>query len=423
MTDIRRRTLMLGSATAAAGLLSTAEGMATPSKLPATRTLKGLPDVVVVGAGVFGMWSALCLQEKGAKVVVLDSYGPGNARQTSCDQTRQIRAAYGERDIYSRWSNEAFGLWERRQEEFGRRLLYPNGVVSTNTPAKLLEAQKRIFAQLDIPYEILSQAQLRSRWPQGRYDDVEEAFFEPRAGLVKARESTVAVAEAFLRRGGAIRLAKARLATQAGSRTAGLALSDGSRLDGGTLLFACGPWLPEAVPDIMAGMIQRQRREVFYFGSPAGDPSFHWERFPCFSDHDIAYSMSDIDYGYKIVPTFGTAVPIDPDTDERIVSPYQMDVARRYARQRVPALAGQPVVASAVCVIENSSDMHYIIDRHPELENVWIAGGGSGHAFKMAPRLGEYISDRLLGRADPEQERQLFSLKSHSKIRPYARDI
>jgi glycine/D-amino acid oxidase-like deaminating enzyme len=56
---------------------------------------RDLPDITVVGAGAFGAWTALCLRERGAKVLLLDSYGAGNARQTSGDETRQIRAAAG----------------------------------------------------------------------------------------------------------------------------------------------------------------------------------------------------------------------------------------------------------------------------------------------------------------------------------------
>jgi glycine/D-amino acid oxidase-like deaminating enzyme len=85
----------------------------------------GLPDVVVIGAGAFGGWTALTLRERGAKVTLVDAFGPGNPRAASCDETRQIRAGYGDREEYSRWALKAMELWKTREREWNRQLLYP----------------------------------------------------------------------------------------------------------------------------------------------------------------------------------------------------------------------------------------------------------------------------------------------------------
>jgi glycine/D-amino acid oxidase-like deaminating enzyme len=64
-----------------------------------------------------------------------------------------------------------------------------------------------------------------------------------------------------------------------------------------------------------------------------------------------------------------------------------------------------------VCQLENSVDEHFMIQRHPGWDNVWIAGGGSGHGFKHGPVVGEYIAERVLGRpTDPALE-ALFRVK------------
>jgi sarcosine oxidase len=102
-----RRTLLKG--------LGTAVASAAAATAPALT--RGLPDVTVVGAGAFGAWTALCLRERGANVLLLDCYGAGNALQTSGDETRQIRAAYSDQEIYTRWATRAFTRWHERQEE------------------------------------------------------------------------------------------------------------------------------------------------------------------------------------------------------------------------------------------------------------------------------------------------------------------
>lgn len=396
-------------------VLATLAAGAVPARPRIPAIGRNLPDVTVIGAGAFGAWTALGLRERGARVTLLDSYGAGNARQTSGDETRQIRAAYGDKEIYSRWANRAFTRWHERQEEFGRRLIFGNGVLSPNEPLAQFEAERRIFTKLAIPFEVLSPDECRRRWPQGGFDGDERALFEPRAGTVKARESIIAATEAFVAKGGVSRIAMARPGASAGGRMTALALSDGETLSTGVAIFACGPWLPNVLPDVMTGYIRRTRSEVFYVGSPAGDLRYHWERFPNIWGGGGGYSLSDVDYGYKVAPGYpGALIPIDPDRDERIVSPLMWDMARRFVKRRTPGLVDQPMVASRVCSLENASGEHFIIDTHPAMSNVWIAGGGSGHGFKMGPVTGDYIADRVLGIADPAEEKALFALANHA---------
>jgi glycine/D-amino acid oxidase-like deaminating enzyme len=105
--------------------------------------------------------------------------------------------------------------------------------------------------------------------------------------------------------------------------------------------------------------------------------------------------------GLKVCPTTGPST-FDPDTDERLVSPHEVRRARAYLALRFPSLKDQPLTETRVCQLENTRDEHFIIDRHPDWDNVLIAGGGSGHAFKHGPVIGEYVARRALGEAtDP----------------------
>jgi len=410
--SISRRGLLGGFALATATTLAATAKEAGAAKPRAPAIGRNLPDVAVVGAGAFGAWTALCLRERGAKVTLLDSYGAGNARQTSGDETRQIRAAYADKEIYSRWADRAFTRWHERQAEFGRRMIFDNGVLSPNEPEAQYKDEVRIFTKLGIPFETLTADECRKRWPQGGFDGDKRALYEPRAGIVKARESIIGVTEMFVKKGGTTTIAMAK-PVGSGGRMAGLKLADGERLSAGMAIFACGPWLSSVFPEFLAGFLKLRRSESFFIGSKPGDLSYHWERFPNIWHGGGGYSLSDVDYGYKIAPSVGVGVPMDPENDTRIVSSLFLDHAMDFVKRRTPGLVGQPVVASRVCCLENSDNEHFIIDRHPEMANVWVAGGGSGHAFKMGPVSGEYLADRMLGIADPEEERGLFALKAH----------
>ena len=414
-----RRSLLLGGLAGAAAVVPAAMAAAepaaaqVPAKPSAPAINRNLPDVVVVGSGAFGGWTALELRERGARVTLVDQYGPGNPRASSGDESRLIRSSYGDREIYTRWADEAFGLWHERQEEFGRRLIYPNGSLRVVPPASFA-AQRVIFDKLGLAYEILTPDEVHKRWPQVRYDDAEQVIFEPKSGVVKARESMIAVSEAFMQKGGVIRSGKAAPGRAgADGRLNGVTV-DGETLAAGQVVFACGPWLPKVLPTLLGDRIKTPRREIFYIGSPPDDRRYRWEHMPNLADH-LTYTAADIDYGTKIAATLRD-IPMDPDHGDRMPSSFLAEQVRDYVATRLPGLVGQPIVAARVCQTENSDNSHYIIDRHPEHANAWVAGGGSGHAFKMGPKLGRYIADRVLGVPQPAELDAVFSLASHGPV-------
>ena len=105
--------------------------------------------------------------------------------------------------------------------------------------------------------------------------------------------------------------------------------------------------------------------------------------------------------GFKIADD-ARGAPFDPTSGDRTPSAEALQNARAYLARRFPALAGAPLLESRVCQYENSSDQHFIVDRHPEAANVWIVGGGSGHGFKMGPAVGELVAGNVLGEKPPE---------------------
>jgi sarcosine oxidase len=409
VVEVNRRSVLIGSSFTGALMLTKASRATGPA------IIRGLPDFVVVGAGAFGGWAALCLRERGAKVVLVDLYGPGNARASSGDESRLIRASYGAHVAYSELAVRAVRLWLSRQDEMGRGMIYLNGSLRVLSEEKIA-AQKPIFDKLGLKYQILTSGEVHQRWPQVSYDDVAQVFYEPQSGIVKARESMIGVAELFRRKGGLVRIGRAQITGGRGRKLESL-IVDGAALSGGSFLVACGPWLPKVVPRVMGDKVYTPRVELAYIGSPPDDRRYRWELCPNLTDDD-GFTAADLDYGTKV----GAKIPeqngpsIDPDRLERIPTIKHLNAAKAYVEKRLPGLAGQPVVATRICQAEFSNNGHYIIDRHPDYENVLLAGGGSGHGFKMGPVLGEYLADRLaLGKVDPILD-PLFSLASHGPV-------
>ena len=72
------------------------------------------------------------------------------------------------------------------------------------------------------------------------------------------------------------------------------------------------------------------------------------------------------------------------------------------------------LVESKVCQREDSIDEHFIVTQHPDLNNVWLVGGGSGHGYKHGIMLGDYVARRVVGRDDQPELAATFALKTGS---------
>ncbi len=369
-------------------------------------------EIVVVGAGAFGGWTALYLREMGLSVTLVDEYGPGNSRATSGGESRQIRAGYGEREIYTRWVLEAFERWKVREAEWGRKLFFRTGQVTLAREwTHELTETRRVFDKLGVKYEIVKHDDLARRYAAMNTGSVDFGFYTPTTGVLKARDGCLAVAEAFEKKGGRLVIAKADLGRTAGGKLEDIALSNGSRLSAQTFVFACGPWLPKVFPAVMKNKLITPRRVVFFYGTPPGDERFTYPNFPTWAVDD-AYGFPSIDgKGFKVVPTF-ERVLVDPDTQEHTLTADEIRRGREFVASWFPALANQPLVDSKICQREDSVDEHFIVTPHPEMTNVWLVGGGSGHGYKHGIMVGDYIANRVVGRDKHPELAETFSLKT-----------
>jgi glycine/D-amino acid oxidase-like deaminating enzyme len=353
-------------------------------------------DAVVIGAGAFGSWTALHLRRTGRSVALLDRYGAGNNRSSSGGESRIIRMGYGADEIYTRWAMRSLHLWTELFEQIGRpELFQKTGVLWTPRPGDERElTTQAVFEKCGVALDRLSSADLARSFPQLRFQEQRVGLFEPGSGVLLARRAVQAVVQQAIREGVEYRWETATAPPPSG-----------------IVVYACGPWLPRIFPEILARRIRVTRQEVFFFGTP--DPSFAPPRLPVWidiTDEHSAYTIPEIENrGLKLA--FDRHGPeFDPDSGHRVVA--GLDSARVFLAQRFPALSGAPLVESRVCQYENTSTGDFLLDRHPEFENVWLAGGGSGHGFKHGPAVGEHIRAVIDGQAAGEPR---FSLASKAR--------
>lgn len=375
-------------------------------------------DVVVVGAGVFGSWTANFLQRAGRKVLLLDAYAPGNSRASSGGESRIIRMGYGADEIYTRWSMRSLPLWEELQERIGATIFHRTGVLwLAPGDNKYLAQTLATFEKTGATFERLSAADIARKYPQIGIDSDVFGILEPKSGTLMARRAVELAAADAVKRGAEYRAEFVE--TPAGrGRLASIRTRNGDNFSADTYVFACGPWLPKVFPALLGDLIFPTRQEVFFFGLPPGDLRFSPPALPTFIDHiSEFYGMPDLEGRGIKVACDDHGPRVDPDTQERLATPEKLSEARAYLGARFPALKNAPLVESRVCQYENTSSGDFLIDRQPDFENVWLAGGGSGHGFKHGPALGEYVAERITKNASVEPR---FSLATKKNVQSRA---
>lgn len=358
--------------------------------------------VVVVGAGAFGGWSALALLRAGMRVTLVDAWGAGNSRASSGGETRVIRAVYGGTALYSQMAVRAFALWREAEKRWKRQVLFHTGAVwSCAADDGYVRRSIEPMKAAGLSIEQLSPDDAARRWPQMGFRDVRTVYFEPEAGYLTARAACELVRETFVREGGTYRQAEARPGALSGARLGRITLMDGSTIAADRYVFACGPWLPQLFPDVIGRRIVATRQEVFFFGPPAGDMRYDRSSQPVWVHigERFVYGIPVHDRRGLKVADDTAGEEVNPTTLERTPSAAGLTGARAILRERFPAMADAPLVEARVCQYEASTDGHYLVDRHPQMENVWLVGGGSGHGYKMGPALGEHVAALVQGKA------------------------
>jgi sarcosine oxidase len=403
--DVSRRSLLLG-----------AGGAAVSPTVAKTYKRRMKEHVAVVGAGVFGAWTAHHLQQQGHRVTLIDAFGPAHSRASSGGESRLTRGAYGKDEIYTRMARDSLPQWKALSAVSGLPIFVPCGILFFfPTEEPYVHDSIAAHKQLGMKTDVLSQAEMQRRFPMIDFAGITVGLHEPGFGALMARRSILTLVERFVKDGGTF-VRGAALPPAPGTELTELHLASGDRIAADRFVFALGPWLGKVFPDVVGPKILPTRQEVFFFAPPAGDRRFLPEAMPGWAD----FNGGDIFYGFPDIETRGLkfahdehGVAVDPDTQSRRPTEAALGEIVAYRDRRFPALRGAQLTEARVCQYENSSNGDFLIDFHPQLKNVLLVGGGSGHGFKHGPEVGRYAAGLLAGTVKPEPR---FSLATKSEV-------
>lgn len=365
------------------------------------------PDILIVGAGIFGITSALELRRRGFNVTLIDPGPIPHPLASSTDISKVVRMEYGEDELYMEMAEramEGFDVWNRSlsrpyYHETGVAMLamdemQPGGFEydSWQTARRRGHSPKRLRSE-DIPQRFPA-------WKTGQFTD---GFFHARGGWVESGALVVELAEVCQREGVTFIEESAQSLVQEGLRVIGLKTWSGRIIQASQTLLACGAWIGTLLPE-MNTVIRSTGHPVFHLRPTNPD---------LFSSPDFVTFTADIAktgwYGFPLHPTekvvkigrHSEGIPTDPVNDERNLPATAEPSLRTFLKAALPDLADAPLVYTRRCLYADSVDGDYWIDHHPTLQGLTVATGGSGHGFKMAPVLGGLIADRIENKNNP----------------------
>lgn len=359
--------------------------------------------VAIAGGGIFGATAARALAGRGHRVTLVDPGPLPHPLAESTDISKVVRLDYGADAAYTELAERALDGWRAWNRGAAAPLFHETGVMFISRDAMrpggfehdsfaLLSARGHRLERLDA-------AAIARRFPAWRAGAFVDGYYNPAGGWVEASrvvERVLAEAAALgveLRAG-----CPARAVAGEGDR---LLLADGGQLAADAVLVAAGAWTPLLSPEL-AGALRPRGQAVFHL-RPRAAADFAADRFPVFGA-DIARTGF---YGFPLhagvvkLGHHGPGVETDMRSDERAIPPEIEGALRALLADALPGLADAEVVFRRLCVYCDTRDEHFWIARDPQRPRLTVAAGGSGHAFKFAPVLGDLIADAVVGAPVP----------------------
>jgi sarcosine oxidase len=361
-------------------------------------------DAIVLGAGGVGSAAMWRLAKRGLRVLGIDRFAPPHDRGSSHGQTRIIRQAYFEHADYVPLLLESYRLWADLEAATGRRLLRETGLVEVGPGDGVVVPGVLQAAQLHgLDVERLTAAEIERRWPAFRVSREMVGVFERRAGLLAVEDCVRAQLIAAEQVGADLHVGSEVLEWSVDGGGDVHVETRSGRFTAARLVIAAGAWSGGLLASLNLRLRVLRKALMWY---ATNDPTTHADaEFPCYlfelPSAGIFYGFPAIDHrGLKVAEHSGGIAVADPGGLDRALHEHDSAPVEQFLRAYLPA-AELPCREHAVCMYTMSPDEHFVVDRHPEHEQVVFAAGLSGHGFKFTPVLGEALADLAVdGKSD-----------------------
>lgn len=370
-------------------------------------------DVIVIGAGVMGSSTAYQTARRGLKTLLVEQFDFLHHRGSSHGESRTIRAAYG-KDYYCSMVLESSRLWEEAEEEIGYKVYFKTSHLDMGpTNSKFLLAAIDSCRKNSIPVRVLDPSEVsdefdgKFRLPEGWIGVV-----TPQGGVIRASKA-VAMYQTLGVQNGAVLRDNTEVVDIRKDQSTGeivVVTSGGGELRAGKCVIAVGPWtrkLIERVRGITLPIQPLETAAYYWRINPGHEDKFTIENgFPTFGSHGEPhiFGTPSLEFpGLIKIPIDGGGA-CEPDQRTWAARPDLVDSLGEWIKGRFGELVDSngPVITHS-CMYSMTPDSDFVIDfLGGEFgEDAVVAGGFSGHGFKMAPVVGRVAAELVAsGRAD-----------------------
>lgn len=368
-------------------------------------------DIAIVGGGIMGAMTACELARDGAKVMLIDQSALPNPAGASFDHSKVFRFAYPD-PLYAQLAVAALKLWRELEEAGGARLLTPTGVLMIGKDASSSERETYdALRSLDLAAELLESSEAARRFPQFSPAAFEFAVYDAHGAILHAERAVRAALKVARQRGVAF-IESQRVVRIEQSKNGRLEIftESSGQYQCEQAVIASGPWTRKLLPFLDSGLTPTRQETVYFEPANGTAPSFEPGSFPIFIELDSGFYGFPVHHrGWIKIANHHKGAAADPyDFDDSVGDDF-IESCRVFFRQFIPALTNAGVRETRVCLYNNTPDDDFVIDWHPQIENVLIVTGFSGHGFKFGSVVGRLAAELLRsGRTSYNIER--FSL-------------
>lgn len=354
-------------------------------------------DVAVIGVGSMGASTCLALAKRGVKVVGLEQFELGHRNGSAHGLARLFRMSYFEHNDYVPLLKTSYDLWKEWGELSGEELLILNGLILFGPQDSEIQQGVRSSAkEHELKIEDIDLTSANKRFPEFKINQGMHGIYDSRAGYLLVDRAVKQMTKLAIQNGAEIK-ERTKLVSWKKQGAEFHVATDEETITAKKIIFTAGAWTQGLLNDL--GMELKIYRNWLYWFGLKDKGAYPNPDFPCYAfetPEGFFYGIPDVDNrGIRValhLPGEPMARPSELNDQE---CGEDMPLVEDFVAKHMKGVDPIPC-ETAPCIYTMSRDQHFIIDKHPGIEGVALAGGFSGHGFKFAPAVGEILADYVL---------------------------
>ena len=354
-------------------------------------------DVIIIGLGAMGSATSMFLSHNGIKVIGFDSYSPPHEFGSSLGHTRVIREAYHEGTTYVPIVQRAYEIWLEMNENSKVPIIETYGGLLIGRKTGDIENALKSANKYDIPIKKMTTDEISQKFSVLNPPKEYIGLLESRGGAVFVENSINHMLNTALNNG-SIHKYNERVVRWSKKSNYYLVETNLGNYKAEKLVFSSGAWITKLLPTLKLP-IKIERQVLFWFSPRKNPDKFKSINMPNSGwdlDNGLSfYTMPNLENrGFKVAMHHNGEF-VDPDTLIRESNDSDLKMVRDFLEEYIPDGNGE-LIDSKVCMYTDTPDQDFLIDSHPDDENIIICSPCSGHGFKFTPAIGEICSSLII---------------------------